>query len=103
MQKVFCSVCQDAEKNMMLSTETKRKETYTSTGFSDWPNAKARFVRREETQSHRTAGSLLKHETPGAVPMITEAKRKEMADARVALHMIFDAAQHIAGQGNAFR
>ena len=35
--------------------------------------------------------------------MITEAKRKEMADARVALHMIFDAVQHIAGQGNAFR
>ena len=85
LRKIFCSICKNAEEKKLLAAESKRKGAYTTAGFTDWPNAVARFLKHEDSQSHRTATSLLKPVSPGAAGVLTAAKKQEMVDASTAL------------------
>ena len=103
LQKVFCSCCQQAEEQRLLSGEAKRKSTYTTIGFTDWHNATDRFTKHEGSSTHRTALTRVKPGCMDPIAMVSSAKRREMEEARAALHQIFAAIQYLAGQGLAFR
>ena len=103
LQKVFCSCCQQAEEQRLLSGEAKRKSTYTTIGYTDWHNATDRFTKHEGSSTHRTALTRVKPGCMDPIAMVSSAKRREMEEARAALHQIFGAIQYLAGQGLAFR
>uniref|UniRef100_H3B1Z5 TTF-type domain-containing protein n=1 Tax=Latimeria chalumnae TaxID=7897 RepID=H3B1Z5_LATCH len=107
--KVFCDTCCSANKIQLTlpatSRDCKSYSAFVKEGFSNWKKAIERFGTHEKSNLHRAAVCSLGVVKAGVnvAAACSEAKQKQMKEARSALINILSSLQYLSCQGLSVR
>ena len=108
IQAAFCSTCKSAvEYQLPLPHDLhslRSKTSFVTDGFSSWRKALEVFQTHEKSKLHREAvNGLSNMKKNTVVHALSDAKAKQMKDARVALLKIFHTVRVLAEEGIPYR
>ncbi|XP_046411959.1 zinc finger MYM-type protein 1-like [Neodiprion fabricii] len=106
--RAICKLCTEAtQKKLPLAKNSQTvigQSTWVEDGFDTWKNAVLRFMKHEKSELHREAlTGIVNLSKPTVVSSLSHGKKKEMADARIALEKMFNTVNVLARQGLALR
>ncbi|XP_046587864.1 zinc finger MYM-type protein 1-like [Neodiprion lecontei] len=106
--RAICKLCTEAtQKKLPLAKNSQiviGQSTWVEDGFDTWKNAVLRFMKHEKSELHREAlTGIANLSKPTVVSSLSHGKKKEMADARIALETMFNTVNVLARQGLALR